>query len=155
MKSRINQTLSWIASSWGSSRTVVSCPITWEVPINYNPKGENPSSYAESDYVGTLLRDATGSHLLETVIEHAPEKVVGKLWDTYIVGKLSRLAIHPVANFVVAAGFGRLEGERFASSTEEMSRVVSKCLSKCFRISERSPILLHRATTHRSHHCDG
>lgn len=47
-----------------------------------------------------------------------------------MAGKLSRLVIHPVSNFVVAAGFARLEGERLASSIQEMTKLVSRCLSK-------------------------
>jgi nucleolar protein 9 len=61
--------------------------------------------------------------------------VIGALWDTYIIGKIGRLAIHPVANFVVAAGFARLEGEKLVSSIREMSKVVSKCLSESQPIS--------------------
>ncbi|KIM29464.1 hypothetical protein M408DRAFT_328726 [Serendipita vermifera MAFF 305830] len=87
-----------------------------------------PTPYVESDYIGTLLRDATASHLLETLISHTNEKVIETFWDTYMAGKLSRLVIHPVANFVVAATFARLEGDRLASSIHEMSKIVSKCL---------------------------
>jgi nucleolar protein 9 len=64
------------------------------------------------------------------LLEHAPEKVIGTLWDTYIMDKIGRLVIHPVANFVVAAGFARLEGERLVSAIQEMSKAVPKCLSE-------------------------
>jgi len=75
-------------------------------------------------------------------MEYAPEKVIGTLWDTYITGKIGRLAIHPVANFVVAAGFARLEGEKIVSSIQEMSKVVSKCLSESQLIFKPALILL-------------
>ena len=104
----------------------------WHGVFNDVSSEEDPDAmpYVESDYIGTLLRDATASHLLETLIQHAPEQVMGTLWNTYIAGKIGRLVIHPVANFIVAAGFARLEGDRFVTSIQEMSKVVSKCLSK-------------------------
>lgn len=90
----------------------------------------NDATIAESDYIGTLLRDATASHLFQTVIQLAPEPIFGLLWSIYFVGKLNRLAVHPVANFVVATAFGRLDDEQLRNAIVEMKGVVAKCFKQ-------------------------
>ncbi|KAG5645777.1 hypothetical protein DXG03_005314 [Asterophora parasitica] len=67
-----------------------------------------------SDYLNTLLRDPTSSHLLETIVSRSPEEVFAVLWTTYFKGKLARLAIHPVANFVLAKALDRLSNGQLA-----------------------------------------
>ncbi|KAG8834892.1 Nucleolar protein 9 [Serendipita sp. 399] len=89
--------------------------------------GTSPVSMSsESDYLATLLRDATASHLLETVIQHMPDDVFSQLWHIYFRGKLNRLAIHPVANFVVANAFERLNKNDFPAAVQEMDKVLAK-----------------------------
>ncbi|EJU06458.1 ARM repeat-containing protein [Dacryopinax primogenitus] len=73
-----------------------------------------------SDYVETMLRDATASHILETILAVAPEDILHKLWEVYFRGKLPKLAVHPVANFVLASAVGRLNGEELGEVWEEM-----------------------------------
>ncbi|KAI0637703.1 ARM repeat-containing protein [Trametes polyzona] len=88
---------------------------------------ENPGATApESDYLMTLLRDPTASHLLETLVRRSPERVFDLLWQTYFVGKLSRLAVHPVANFVVAKAFERVSLEQLEAAVEELQGVAGK-----------------------------
>ncbi|KAK7696593.1 hypothetical protein QCA50_001251 [Cerrena zonata] len=90
---------------------------------------ENPSVVPEpSDYVGTLLRDPTSSHLLETLISRSPEHVFNVLWESYLKGKLARLAVHPVANFVIAKAIGRANGEQISLVCEEIKPVAGKIL---------------------------
>ncbi|KAI0356684.1 ARM repeat-containing protein [Trametes cingulata] len=88
---------------------------------------ENPEATApESDYLMTLLRDPTASHLLETLVRRSPERVFDLLWQTYFVGKLARLAVHPVANFVVAKALERLNAEQLRAAVQELQGVASK-----------------------------
>ncbi len=54
-----------------------------------------------SDYLTTLLRDPTSSHLLETLVSRCPDTVFGMLWSTYIEHTLKKLAMHPGAKFVM------------------------------------------------------
>ncbi|TCD70472.1 Nucleolar protein 9 [Steccherinum ochraceum] len=81
-----------------------------------------------SDYVGTLLRDPTSSHLLETLVSRSPPKVFDVLWATYFQGKLGRLAAHPVANFVVAKALLRLEASQLAEACDELNPAATKIL---------------------------
>jgi nucleolar protein 9 len=88
-----------------------------------------------SDYVNTLLRDPTSSHLLETVIRSAPEDVFAVLWLTYFRGHLVRLANHPVANFVVAKALERTSSEQLGEALRELEGTWQKSISKrqpCF-----------------------
>ncbi|EIN10789.1 ARM repeat-containing protein [Punctularia strigosozonata HHB-11173 SS5] len=84
-----------------------------------------------SDYLMTLLRDPTSSHLLETLVSRSPEAVFDLLWQTYFRGKLAGakgrkalsvngLALHPVANFVVARAVERLGAEGLREACEEL-----------------------------------
>ncbi|RPD62032.1 ARM repeat-containing protein [Lentinus tigrinus ALCF2SS1-7] len=86
------------------------------------PNAEVP----ESDYLTTLLRDPTASHLLETLVSRSPGSAFDNLWRTYFSGKLPKLAVHPVANFVVAKGIERLSVEQLASTIDELRGVASK-----------------------------
>ncbi|KAI0829359.1 ARM repeat-containing protein [Trametes gibbosa] len=88
---------------------------------------EDPDAAApESDYLMTLLRDPTASHLLETLVSRAPTRAFDSLWKTYFVGKLSRLAAHPVANFVVAKAFERSNAEQVEAAVQELQSAAGK-----------------------------
>ena len=65
-----------------------------------------------SDYLTTLLRDATSSHLLETLVSRCPDTVFSMIWSTYIEGSLRKLAMHPVANFVIAKAVERANPDK-------------------------------------------
>ncbi|KAM6495360.1 Armadillo-type fold [Amanita muscaria] len=81
-----------------------------------------------SDYVNTLLRDTTSSHLLEAVISRCPDHVFRILWKTYFSAKLPRLAVHPVANFVVTKAIGRLSSTELSEACDELDGSWSKLL---------------------------
>jgi nucleolar protein 9 len=83
-----------------------------------------------SDYVTTLFRDATSSHLLETLVSRAPDAAFEVLWSLYFVGNVSRLAAHPVANFVLAKAVGRCEPAQLAAVCAEVQGVAAKTVSK-------------------------
>ncbi|KAF9004819.1 armadillo-type protein [Cyathus striatus] len=82
---------------------------------------EDPDALPEeSDYLGTLLRDTTSSHLLETIVLRCPEDAFKVLWAVYFKGKLSRLSIHPVANFVLAKALERISAEQLSEACTEL-----------------------------------
>ncbi|RDX53030.1 ARM repeat-containing protein [Lentinus brumalis] len=87
---------------------------------------DSDAEVPESDYLTTLLRDPTASHLLETLVSRSPGPAFDTLWRIYFSGKLSKLAIHPVANFVVAKGIERLSAEQFVATVEELRGIASK-----------------------------
>ena len=91
-----------------------------------DPDAEVP----ESDYLMTLLRDPTASHLLETLVRRSPDRVFDILWQTYFASKLPRLAVHPVANFVVAKAFERLNADQLAAAVQELQSVAGKIVSE-------------------------
>lgn len=92
---------------------------------------EDPTASIEpSDYLVTLLRDPTSSHLLETLASRCPEQVFSILWSTYFKGKLARLALHPVANFVVAKAVERQDSRQLGNTLEELKSSWSKLISK-------------------------
>ncbi|KAG8218314.1 armadillo-type protein, partial [Butyriboletus roseoflavus] len=88
---------------------------------------EDPTASIEpSDYLVTLLRDPTSSHLLETLVSRCPERVFNILWSTYFEGKLVRLVLHPVANFVVAKAVERQDSKQLDNTLEELKSVSSR-----------------------------
>jgi len=92
---------------------------------------EDPSVIPEqSDYLSTLLRDPTSSHLLETLVTRAPDHAFAILWSTYFQGKLARLSGHPVANFVVARAMDRLNVSQLGLACEELKSACGKIISK-------------------------
>lgn len=99
---------------------------------SFNPiPEENPASKPESsDYLSTLLRDPTSSHLLETMIVRAPEEVMSILWEIYFQGKLGRLSMHPVANFVTAKAIERASSEHLLGACEELDALNTTLISK-------------------------
>lgn len=103
--------------------------------IDENPDAEVP----ESDYLMTLLRDPTASHLLETLVRRSPDRVFDIMWRTYFTGKLAKLAVHPVANFVVAKAFERLNAEQLDAAVDEVKDVATKIVSECFRRATKNP----------------
>lgn len=80
--------------------------------------------------MGTLLRDPTSSHLLETLVRRLPAGVFNAVWNIYFEGKLGRLAAHPVANFVVAKALERVTEEQLRQTCEEVENVADKIYSQ-------------------------
>jgi nucleolar protein 9 len=71
------------------------------------------------DYVEHLLRDQAGSHLLEALLLHSPPRIFDLLWSTYFTGRLGKLGVHPVGNYVVAKGVRRLDGDQLGRLLDE------------------------------------
>ncbi|GAX84255.1 hypothetical protein CEUSTIGMA_g11678.t1 [Chlamydomonas eustigma] len=51
----------------------------------------------------TLVRDHTGSHVLEAVVQASPPALFEELHHRFLAGNLAELSMHPSANFVVQA----------------------------------------------------
>ena len=79
-----------------------------------------------SDYLVTLLRDPTSSHLLETLVSRCPEPVFGILWTTYFERNLRKLSMHPVANFVVAKALERAQAKQLSYALSELRGSLGK-----------------------------
>ncbi|KAG8745782.1 Nucleolar protein 9 [Ceratobasidium sp. 414] len=102
-----------------------------------------------SDYIETLLRDPTASHLFETLVQHTPEQTFRMLWSLYFKNKLGKLSSHPVANFVVGKAILRLDAEMLLEAIREVDGVASK-LVKTARTGVLKS-LVDRATALQSH----
>ncbi|KAJ6567278.1 armadillo-type protein [Mycena vulgaris] len=89
-----------------------------------DPTGTPPMS----DYLNTLLRDPTSSHLLETVVTRCPEPAFCILWATYFKGNLPRIASHPVANFVLAKALERVSAAQLTEACTELQNVWGKMI---------------------------
>ncbi|KAH7930051.1 ARM repeat-containing protein [Leucogyrophana mollusca] len=114
---------------------------------SYHNDPESPVE--QSDYLTTLLRDPTSSHLLETLVARCPEPAFAILWSTYFKGKLARLALHPVANFVLAKALERVSADQLKDALEELEDAWKKILK-----SARTGVLralIERAVTLRVH----
>ncbi|KAF8164817.1 armadillo-type protein [Crassisporium funariophilum] len=82
----------------------------------------------ESDYLGTLLRDSNSSRLLEIISSRCPEDAFITLWNVYFKGKLGRLAVHPVANFVFAKAVERTSEAQLLNACEELENTWNKLI---------------------------
>lgn len=56
--------------------------------------------------------------------------VFGAVWGTYLEGKFNRLAVHPVANFVVAKALERVTHEQLQQAFDEVNSVAEKIYSQ-------------------------
>jgi nucleolar protein 9 len=92
-----------------------------------NYADNHPSSQPEaSDYIATLLRDPTSSHLLEILVSRCPESVFDILWTTYLERSLRKLAMHPVANFVIAKALERANTVQLSYALHELRDSLGK-----------------------------
>lgn len=92
------------------------------------PTPPEPTSH---DFLPSLLRDTTGSHLLQSILLNAPDLILSAIWSTYFVGKVGKLASHPIGNYVVSSGIKRLEGEKLKAVMSELEAVgVSNLIRK-------------------------
>ncbi|KAK1229483.1 Nucleolar protein 9 [Marasmius sp. AFHP31] len=110
--------------------------------ISESLKG-NSEDIQPSDYLGTLFRDPTSSHVLETIVTRVSPKPFSLLWNTYLKGKLPRLSIHPVANYVVAKSLERCSPTQLEAAFQDLEDSWEKVIT-----SSRSSVL--RAVIQRS-----
>lgn len=98
-------------------------------PIRPPPGAPDAPAPERQDYVEHLLRDQAGSHLLEALLLHAPPRIFSLLWSTYFTGRLGKLGVHPVGNYVVAKGVRRLDADELAGvlgESGEWARAVKR-----------------------------
>jgi len=111
-----------------SCEAVLMCPVT----------GAGQPPPGPSDYLQTLLRDITSSHLLETIFARSPPDAFNSLWSLYLKDKLSRLSVHPIANFVVAKALERVDEMQLLDACRELKHVwpnvIGETLFHCFLI---------------------
>ena len=79
-----------------------------------------------SDYIATLIRDPTSSHLLETLVSRCPESIFGIIWTTYFERSLRKLSMHPVANFVIAKALERANAKQLLYALKELRDSLGK-----------------------------
>ncbi|KAF9468782.1 armadillo-type protein [Collybia nuda] len=112
-------------------------------------RDDSTSLVEPSDYLNTLLRDPTSSHLLETIVLRSPIDAFAILWSTYFKGKLARLASHPVANFVVAKALERVSVDQLSEACSELEGSWNKMI-KTSRTGVLRAIIDRGATLHAS-----
>lgn len=83
-----------------------------------------------SGYLASYIRDPTSSHLLETIVSRAPDPVFTLLWTAYFDGNLQGLALHPVANFVVAKAVHKVSADQLSAVWSELSDVWATMIGK-------------------------
>lgn len=76
------------------------------------------------------MRDPTSSHLLEVLVLSAPPDIFRAIWKAYFAGRLSKLAVHPVSNFVVAKAIERLDSDEMMGVDEEIGGSWDKIISE-------------------------
>ncbi|KAJ6627419.1 armadillo-type protein [Mycena sp. CBHHK59/15] len=106
---------------------------------------QSSSTPQVSDYLNTLLRDPTSSHLLETIVDRCPQPAFCSLWSIYFKGNMARIASHPVANFVLAKALERASISQLDEAYAELRNVWGKTIK-----SSRTGILraaIDRAAT--------
>ncbi|KAI8971901.1 armadillo-type protein [Mycotypha africana] len=80
------------------ARNILIDRILWGIVTDIDSKEENTD---RDSWFATLIRDSVGSHLLEIIVKVAPDPIYRKIFKTYIVGKLEKFTLHPIANFVI------------------------------------------------------
>ena len=50
------------------------------------------------------------------------------MWRTYFVGKLAKLAVHPIANFIVTEAIGRLDKDELEVALSEVRKKLGKAI---------------------------
>lgn len=63
-------------------------------------------------------------------MRRVPQKVFDVLWSTYFKEQLPKLAVHPVANFVVAQALKRVSVEQMDDVFEKLDGALGKIISK-------------------------
>ncbi len=64
-----------------------------------------------NEHFSKLACDSVGSHLLELVTAQAPDSLFRSIWRCCFSLELETLILDPLANFVAATAFGRVDEE--------------------------------------------
>ncbi|GAQ82559.1 Pumilio (PUM) protein [Klebsormidium nitens] len=95
-------------------RAFLGCP---EEVITTRP-GEVLAS-ADPDEVAELMRERSGSHLVEVIVKVSPPRLQSEFFDRFFRGSLKDLALHPSANFVLQAMFAAAHGADLVRAAAE------------------------------------
>ncbi len=57
------------------------------------------------------------------MLTFAPIKIFHAMWELYFKGKIGKMASHPIANFVTAAGIKRLDDAGIENVVAELQAV--------------------------------
>lgn len=83
-------------------------------------EGVKKAKIESQPYLTAQVISQTGTRLCEALLTLAPKRVFRALWKAYFAGKLGKLAAHPYANYVVAAGIGRLDAAGVQAAISEI-----------------------------------
>ncbi|KAG8863724.1 Nucleolar protein 9 [Tulasnella sp. 330] len=114
--------------------------------------GDKDVTKEHSDHLHQIFRHPVGSHFVEVVVASASEPVFRQLWNRLIRKNLSSLVNDPVANFVVASAFGKVN----AKGLEDVMPLPSTAWSECFESGRTGVIqaLIKRSAELRSHEAE-
>ena len=94
-------------------------------------------------FIETIVRDQTASRLFEVMLAVAPDLLFASLWSTYLGGdRLSKLASHPVANFLVAKAIRRVDAQAIdvIVSTFQRDGTARKSVGACLNVFRPSEL---------------
>ncbi|KAH6896386.1 armadillo-type protein [Coprinopsis sp. MPI-PUGE-AT-0042] len=115
-----NEVRAMAASKVASPCLKVILGVESDLGMSTSPNSNSTELPEPSDFVGTLLRDPTSSHLLEEIVARCPDSAYGIIWQLYFKGSFARLGIHPVANFVASKAIERCSAEQLGDVAAEM-----------------------------------
>lgn len=107
----------------------------------------SPPEPKADDFFPSLFRDTTGSHLAQAILTTASEKIFDILWRLHFVGKIGKLATHPIANFVVSTGVKRSTEEQMQRVIDELKAVDPSTLIREYMMQRSSPIQSGKLTS--------
>lgn len=104
----------------------------------------SPPEPKADDFFPSLFRDSTGSHLAQAILKVAPTHIFEILWRLHFVGKIGKLASHPIGNFVVSTGVRRASEDQERRIIEELKAVDPSTLIReylvCLQIVQNSSL---------------
>ncbi|KAG9036456.1 Nucleolar protein 9 [Tulasnella sp. JGI-2019a] len=90
--------------------------------------GEKDVINEHSDHLDQIFRHPVGSHFIEAVVANASEQVFRQLWNRLIRRNMASLINDPVANFVIASAFGKVNEKGLEDVMPLPSTVWSECV---------------------------
>ncbi|GAA5868952.1 hypothetical protein JCM16303_000316 [Sporobolomyces ruberrimus] len=111
----------WQSGGWADR---VLCGQVTEVqdPTQTSEKAQE----LREEYLAGLLRHPASSPTFEILLTLAPHPVFSALWDSFFKGKLHRLAGNAVANFVVAVGISKVDGDQLEGLVKEVRGIATE-----------------------------
>ena len=73
--------------------------ILWDVATGKDT--DNAIVASRTAWFETMIRDSSGSRLMQVVLKVAPRSVYDKIYEKHLKGKIAKYSQHPLANYVV------------------------------------------------------